>query len=114
VPGVLTTASLSLGVPAAAPRTAWHDDALAHLRASSGDGPYAAMADTVAAYHRATQDKPIASSVDDVAEVIVKAATTAMPRPRYRVGRGAGTAVAMSRLPDRMFDAMTRQQFGIR
>lgn len=46
-----------------------------------------------------------------MAKVIARAATATRPRARNRVGRGAGTAVLLSRLPDRAFDALTRQQF---
>lgn len=94
-------------------RTSWHRQALESLHATSGDGPYAKTARAVAAYHRDNQDKAITSDVDTVAGVIVTAATVSHPKTRYRVGRGAGTAVALSRLPDRMFDAMTRRQLGI-
>jgi NAD(P)-dependent dehydrogenase (short-subunit alcohol dehydrogenase family) len=94
-------------------RTAWHRDALDRLRKTSGNGPYAQMASTVAGYHEAVQGRSITSDVDQVAAVIARAATVERPRPRYRVGRGAGTAVALSRLPDRLFDAMTRRQFGL-
>jgi NAD(P)-dependent dehydrogenase (short-subunit alcohol dehydrogenase family) len=93
-------------------RTPWHETAMALLEQTSGHGAYASMATAVARYHRANQDKPITSDIEDVAAAIVKAATTHRPRPRYRVGRGSGTAVAISRLPDRTFDAMTRHQFG--
>ncbi|RYE38610.1 MAG: SDR family NAD(P)-dependent oxidoreductase, partial [Hyphomicrobiales bacterium] len=92
-------------------RTPWHEDALASLQESSGHGAYTQMAEAVAAYHRTNQDKVITSDVDQVAVSIVKAATTAHPRPRYRVGRGAAAAVAISKLPDRTFDAMIRRQF---
>lgn len=95
-------------------RTAWHDDAMHTLEASSGDGPYREMAAAVANYHRTTQDTAITSDVESVATAIANAATTERPRTRYRVGRGSATAVALSRLPDRMFDAMTRKQFGVR
>ncbi|MGO4383428.1 oxidoreductase [Specibacter sp. RAF43] len=94
-------------------RTAWHEEAMRSLEASSGDGPYRDMAAAVANYHRRIQGKSITSDVDSVAAVLVEAATTEHPRTRYRVGRGSSTAVAISRLPDRMFDAMTRSQFGI-
>jgi short-subunit dehydrogenase len=93
-------------------RTPWHERALESLQETSGTGPYSRMASAIETYHRANQDKAITSDVDQVARVIVKAATASDPRPRYRVGRGAGTAVALSRLPDRMFDAMTRRQLG--
>ena len=92
-------------------RTPWHDDALARLERASANGPYAAMARTVAAYHRSAQGQPITSDPDEVAQVIAKAATDAKPRTRYRVGRGSSLAVALSRLPDGVFDAMMRRQF---
>lgn len=94
-------------------RTAWHEEAMQTLEATSGDGPYRDMARAVARYHRATQSSAITSNVEPVADVIVEAATAVRPRTRYRVGRGASTAVAFSRLPDRVFDAMTRKQFGL-
>lgn len=94
-------------------RTAWHEEAMRSLEASSGNGPYSSMAAAVANYHRSTQGKAITSDVDSVATVIAEAATADRPRTRYRVGRGSATAVTLSRLPDRMFDAMTRSQFGI-
>jgi short-subunit dehydrogenase len=94
-------------------RSHWHDDALSSLDVASSEGPYASTAQSVARFHRAAQGKPLTSSIDSAAVAVVRAATTRRPRARYRVGRGAGTAVALSRLPDRVFDAMTRQQFGL-
>ena len=94
-------------------RTAWHDEAMHALEATSGDGPYRGMATAVARYHRSTQSTAITSDAETVAAVIVEAATAMRPRTRYRVGRGASTAIAFSRLPDRVFDAMTRRQFGL-
>lgn len=94
-------------------RTAWHDEAMHSLEATSGDGPYQGMATAVARYHRSTQSTAITSDAETVAAVIVEAATAKRPRTRYRVGRGASTAIAFSRLPDRVFDAMTRRQFGL-
>ncbi|WP_448810502.1 oxidoreductase [Agromyces bauzanensis] len=94
-------------------RTAWHEEAMQTLEATSGEGPYREMAQAVARYHRATQSTAITSDVEPVAEAIVEAATAVRPRTRYRVGRGASTAVAFSRLPDTVFDAMTRKQFGL-
>lgn len=94
-------------------RTPWHDDALQLLDSASAVGPYADMARAVARYHRATQDQPVTSTVEAVARAVSRAATTPRPRTRYRVGRGAGIAVALSRLPDRVFDTLTRRQFGL-
>lgn len=92
-------------------RTPWHEEALQLLTATSGRGAYADMAAAVSRYHRNAQDSPVASDPDAVAAAIATAATTRRPRTRYRVGRGAGLAVALSRLPDRVFDSMTRSQF---
>jgi short-subunit dehydrogenase len=94
-------------------RTAWHEEAMQRLEATSGDGPYREMAGAVARYHRATQATAITSDVDSVAAAIVEAATAERPRTRSRIGRGASIAVTLSRLPDRVFDAMTRRQFGL-
>lgn len=92
-------------------RTPWHDQALTSMQETSGAGPYAGMARAVREFHERAQDQPITSDVDTVADVIVTAATTSRPRVRYRPGRGAALAVALSRLPDRVFDALTRRQF---
>ena len=49
---------------------------------------------------------------DVVARKIVKAATTSRPRPRYPVGRGAGSIVLARRLlPDRAFDAVVNSMY---
>jgi short-subunit dehydrogenase len=49
---------------------------------------------------------------DVVARKIVKAATTAHPKPRYPVGRGAGSVVLARRLlPDRTFDAVVNTMY---
>jgi len=58
-------------------------------------------------------DQPQTSSGPDVvAKKIVKAATTGRPRPRYPVGRGAGTIVGARRvLPDRAFDAIVNRLY---
>src|SRR5699024_8416455 len=94
-------------------RTQWHEDALATLERSSGHGHYADTARAVTNYHQKAQGTAITSTADHVASVIGRAATTNKPRPRYRVGRGARTAIMLSRLPDRVFDAMTRREFGL-
>lgn len=94
-------------------RSPWHEDALRLLAQTSSDGPYAATAHAVARYHRSTQDKAVTSATEVVAEAITRAATTPNPRARYRVGRGALTAVALSRLPDRIFDTLLTRQFGL-
>lgn len=48
---------------------------------------------------------PNGRSADDAARVIAKAVTTARPRTRYTVGRGAALLTCLSRvLPDRVLD----------
>jgi len=54
----------------------------------------------------------LASSADDVAQVIVKAATARRPRPRYVVGPMARALVSGKRLlSDRAFDALVKSRY---
>ncbi|MDR2999551.1 MAG: SDR family NAD(P)-dependent oxidoreductase [Microbacterium sp.] len=93
--------------------TDWHDTAMDRLEQASGRGPYAAMAAAMRRHFASPALAKQMSSVDAVAELIVKAATVTRPKTRYRIGPGAGIAVALATvLPDRTFDAMTRKQFG--
>lgn len=93
--------------------TDWHDTAMEHLSKASATGPYAAMAAAMRRYFASPALARQMSSVDAVAELIVKAALVARPKTRYRIGPGANIAVALATiLPDRTFDAMTRKQFG--
>ena len=93
--------------------TDWHDTAMDRLEHASATGPYASMAAAMRRYFSSPSLAKQMSSPDAVAELIVKGALTARPRTRYRIGPGAGLAVALSTiLPDRAFDALTRKQFG--
>ncbi|MFD5224228.1 SDR family NAD(P)-dependent oxidoreductase [Microbacterium sp. NPDC058342] len=93
--------------------TDWHDNAMERLEQTSAHGPYAAMAAAMRRYFAGPGVARQMSSVDAVAELVAKAATTSRPRTRYRIGPGANIAVALATLlPDRAFDAMTRKQFG--
>jgi len=58
-------------------------------------------------------DQPMTSSGPEVvARKIVKAATTSHPKPRYPVGRGAGTIMGARRvLPDRAFDQIVKRLY---
>jgi NAD(P)-dependent dehydrogenase (short-subunit alcohol dehydrogenase family) len=58
-------------------------------------------------------DQPMTSSGPEVvARKIVKAATTSRPKPRYPVGRGAGTIMGARRvLPDRAFDGIVKRLY---
>jgi short-subunit dehydrogenase len=95
-------------------RTGWHDEAISHLEVTSASGPYADQTSAVARFLRASEQQQLASTPDQVADVIVTAATVPRPKTRYTVGRGASTAIALGRyLPDRTFDWLTRRQFGL-
>ncbi len=77
--------------------------------------PYDDFMNRVAATYAGAYDggrSKFASSAGDVADVIVKAATTRRPRTRYVVGPMARALVTTRRvLPDRAFDALVRSQF---
>ncbi|GAA2442798.1 SDR family NAD(P)-dependent oxidoreductase [Agromyces soli] len=93
--------------------TEWHETAMVHLERASARGPYAEMAATMRAYFASPGLARQMSTVDAVAELVVRAALTPKPKTRYRIGPGANLAVALATLlPDRAFDAMTRKQFG--
>ncbi|KAG4073345.1 hypothetical protein HA402_008501 [Bradysia odoriphaga] len=93
--------------------TDWHDVAMTRLERTSSQGPYASMAAAMRRYFTSPVLAKQMSSADAVADLVVKAALTARPKTRYRIGPGAGIAVALATLlPDRAFDALTRKQFG--
>ena len=76
------------------------------LLASSGRGPYMDQAKEMAAVLAST-DKPATSTHPEVvADAVLHAATSARPKTRYPVGRGAAAILALRRiLPDRVYDA---------
>lgn len=93
--------------------TDWHDNAMKTLGYASGTGPYAAMVNSQRAYFASSAVAKQTSTVEEVAQILYCAATTPNPKTRYRVGKGAELAVALAALaPDRVFDALTRMQFG--
>ncbi|UFU02741.1 oxidoreductase [Ruania suaedae] len=89
-------------------RTEWGPIAAEGLVRTSGTGPYAAQAATMAGMLTSGEGRD--SSPEVVARVIGRAATARRPRTRYAVGFGARPLMTMRRvLPDRAFDAlMTR------
>jgi len=96
-------------------RTEWNEIARDSLLERSGDTAYAEHARR--AHAVLTQfDRPSrASTPDQVADKIAKAATTRRPAARYPVGRGART-ITTSRdlLPDRVFDEVVSRTYGTR
>jgi len=92
--------------------TEWSAIARENLVKTSADGAYAGQAAAVARVLQAADSPHRASGPAVVARKIAYAATTARPRPRYPVGRGAGTIVrARKLLPDRAFDAIITRTF---
>ena len=70
------------------------------------------MAERVRATRERCDGPKLASSPDTVAKKIVKAATASHPKPRYPVGRGAGTIVRSRKvLGDRTFDAVIKRMY---
>ncbi|HET7431615.1 MAG TPA: oxidoreductase [Nocardioides sp.] len=94
-------------------RTEWNSLARDALVETSAGTAYEQQAEAVRA-RMESGDRPMLSSGPDVvAKKIVKAATTAHPRARYPVGRGAGSILAARRLlPDRAFDAIVARMYG--
>lgn len=86
--------------------TEWGRISAEGLLASSGRGPYMDQAREMAAVLAST-DKPATSTHPEVvADAVLHAATSARPKTRYPVGRGAAAILALRRiLPDRVYDA---------
>lgn len=86
--------------------TEWGRISAEGLLASSGRGPYMDQAKEMAAVLAST-DKPATSTHPEVvADAVLHAATSARPKTRYPVGRGAAAILALRRiLPDRVYDA---------
>ncbi|MGA8246289.1 MAG: oxidoreductase [Nocardioides sp.] len=87
--------------------TEWNAISRESLVETSRGGAYEERAEAVRRRMEKADSPRTASGPEVVAKKIVKAATTAHPRGRYPVGRGAGTIVGARRvLPDRALDAI--------
>jgi NAD(P)-dependent dehydrogenase (short-subunit alcohol dehydrogenase family) len=90
-------------------RTEWGQIAADNLRAVSGDGPYADLAERTART-LADSSRPDATLVSDpsvIARTVVRAAMARRPRTRYAVGAGAKPLIlGRTLLPDRAFDRL--------
>ena len=92
--------------------TEWNAIARESLVERSATGAYAAQARAVARVLQAADAPGRGSTPDVVGRKIALAATTAHPKARYPVGRGAGTIIgARTVLPDRAFDALVGRAF---
>jgi len=89
----------------------------AEASAGAADDPYAAYKKAVAGSFTTVQDGPLgrlASTADDIAEVIVKAVTAGTPRTRYLINAVAKSMLATRRLlPTRASDALLARQYGL-
>ena len=96
-------------------RTEWNEIARDSLLERSGDGPYADWARTAHGVLERFDEPSRASTPEEVADKIVKAATVTRPAARYPVGRGA-RMITTSRdlLPDRVFDEVVSRTYGTR
>ena len=96
-------------------RTEWNEIARDSLLERSGSGPYAEWARKAFDVMRRFDEPSRASTPEEVADKIVKAATVSRPAARYPVGRGA-RMITTSRdlLPDRVFDEVVSRTYGTR
>jgi NAD(P)-dependent dehydrogenase (short-subunit alcohol dehydrogenase family) len=111
-------------------KTPWNDVAAASISAATMgtsdeaaepegdiDDPYAvfksAVGSSFGAVTRGGAVSKLSSSSDDIAKVIAKAVTARRPRTRYLINPIAKGFVAMGMLPDRVYDAALRRQYGL-
>jgi NAD(P)-dependent dehydrogenase (short-subunit alcohol dehydrogenase family) len=99
-------------------RTPWNDVAAASVPGTEpAEDPYADYKAAVTASFAMATTGSIArlgSSAADIAAVIAKAVTSPRPRTRYLINPIAKAAVAMKTvLPDRVYDAALRRQYGL-
>ena len=96
-------------------RTEWNEIARDSLLERSGDGPYADWARKAHGVMERFDEPSRASTPEEVADKIVKAALAKRPAARYPVGRGA-RVITTSRdlLPDRVFDEVVSRTYGTR
>lgn len=96
-------------------RTEWNEIARDSLLERSGSGAYASHARRAHGVMERFDEPSRASTPEEVADKIVKAATVRRPAARYPVGRGA-RVITTSRdlLPDRMFDEIVSRTYGTR
>jgi NAD(P)-dependent dehydrogenase (short-subunit alcohol dehydrogenase family) len=95
--------------------TEWNEIARDSLLERSGDTAYASYARQAHGVMERFDEPPRASTPDEVADKIVKAATTRRPSARYPVGKGARMiTTGRDLLPDRVFDEVVSRAYGTR
>lgn len=96
-------------------RTEWNEIARDSLLERSGSGAYASYARRAHDVMERFDEPSRASTPEEVADKIVKAATVRRPAARYPVGRGARVITASrDLLPDRVFDEVVSRTYGTR
>jgi short-subunit dehydrogenase len=94
--------------------TEWGGIAAEHLKATSGNGPYAAQAAAVATSLGSEANSTRNSPPSVIADAIAKAVTATKPRTRYAVGFGAKPLItARGLLSDRQFDTLISRAVGL-
>jgi len=89
-------------------RTPFHETFLEGLLQRSGAGPYADLAQRMAASTRRASESPRATEPEAIAEVICRAIESPRPRTRYLCGHLARPVVWLRRLAgDRLYDKIT-------
>ena len=84
------------------------------LLKTSGQGPYAAQAQAMAASLKAETSTNRNSPPSVIADAIAKAVTASKPKTRYAVGFGARPLISARRLlGDRQFDALISRAVGM-
>jgi NAD(P)-dependent dehydrogenase (short-subunit alcohol dehydrogenase family) len=93
-------------------RSEWSDIAADTLVENSRGTAYEQQADGVRRRFEKSYGSMTASGPEVVAKKVLKAATADRPRPRYPVGRGAGSILAARwAMPDRAFDAVVSRLY---
>lgn len=94
--------------------TEWGAIAADHVEKTSGTGPYAAQANSVARSLRSEANASRNSPPSVIADAIAKAVTARRPRTRYAVGFGAKPLIAARGiLSDRQYDALIARATGL-
>lgn len=91
-------------------RTEWNSISRRSAEEYSGAGPYAAQARALVRNYERVDDSPASGAPEDVAAIIVRAATARRPKTRYATPASAKIVVAARRLlPDRIMDLILRR-----
>ncbi|PWF99772.1 oxidoreductase [Levilactobacillus bambusae] len=88
-------------------KSSWSQIATDSLRATSGNGPYADMAQRAAAFFGAAED--FASQPRVIARLVDMAAVARRPKTRYHAGYGSNLVTLRKFIPDKVLDKLTKE-----